>query len=183
MRRIDIETKLNESRTRLLKHFSELTEEEMHRPLTPSEHDPSQLWHALDHLGHLALVEENFVAMIRRHLEGVANPVGLLKDDTGVTRSREHIMARVHAMTDTYQREHHDDSFSKVVALTGGARAASLQLLAELSDVQLEETLVGAPWADGTIGGVIGANADHARMHWKWATEAGLLSGDLPSLE
>jgi hypothetical protein len=51
----------------------------------------------------------------------------------------------------------------------------SLELLSELTDEQLEEVLPGAPWADGTIGGVIGANADHGRMHWKWAKDAGVL--------
>jgi hypothetical protein len=35
--------------------------------------------------------------------------------------------------------------------------------------------LPGAPWADGTVGGVIAANADHCRMHWKWAKDAGVL--------
>mgnify|MGYP000367409347 CR=1 FL=1 len=45
----------------------------------------------------------------------------------------------------------------------------------ELTDEQLEEVLPGAPWADGTVGGVIGANADHGRMHWKWAKDAGVL--------
>lgn len=57
------------------------------------------------------------------------------------------------------------------------ARGATLQLLSELSDDQLEEKLGGAPWADGTIAGVLGVNADHGRGHWKWVTEAGLLEG------
>ncbi len=43
-----------------------------------------------------------------------------------------------------------------------------------LSDVQLEEVLPGAPWADGTVGGVLAANADHGRMHWKWVKDARL---------
>jgi hypothetical protein len=62
-----------------------------------------------------------------------------------------------------------------VVALGASARAITLQLLSELTDEQLEETLPGAPWADGTIGGVLAANADHGRMHWKWAKDAGVL--------
>jgi hypothetical protein len=61
------------------------------------------------------------------------------------------------------------------VALTAGARGETLTLLAELSDTQLDETLEGAPWSDGTIGGVIATNADHARQHWRWIKEAGLL--------
>ena len=149
-----------------------MSPEQRSRPLTTSEHDPDNSWHALDHLGHLALIEHNFIAMVRRHLAGDANPVGLVTTREGVTRSREQILASVHAMTDEYQRAHHDDSLSRVVALTGDARAQTLQLLAELTDEQLDETLVGAPWADGTIGGVLGANADHARMHWTWVRDA-----------
>jgi hypothetical protein len=52
------------------------------------------------------------------------------------------------------------------------SREITLELLSELTDEQLGETLPGAPWADGTIGGVLAANADHGRMHWKWATDA-----------
>ena len=43
--------------------------------------------------------------------------------------------------------------------------------LRQMSDEQLAEKLPGAPWADGTIGGVLGANADHGRMHWNWMKE------------
>jgi hypothetical protein len=170
MRRVEIESRLNESRTWLLALYSELSEEQLHRPLTKSEHDPNNLWSALDHFGHLALVERNFVEMIRRHLVGQQNPVGLLEDESGARRTREQIGAVVHAMTDRYQLDHHNDSFSTAVALTADARSATLQLLAQLSDGQLEERLEGAPWADGTLGGVLGANADHARMHWQWVT-------------
>ena len=84
-------------------------------------------------------------------------------------------MASVHAMTEEWQKQHHGKSLNEVVALGASALAVSLELLSELTDEQLEEVLPGAPWADGTIGGVIGANADHGRMHWKWAKDAGVL--------
>jgi DinB superfamily len=176
MKRVEIEWSLNESRNWLLALYADLTEEQLHRPLTKSEHDPNSLWSALDHFGHLALIEEDFAEMIRRHLSGHQNPVGLLKDDKGETRTREQITSIVHARTDRYQRDHRDDSLSNVVALTAAARGATLRLLAELSDDQLDERVEGAPWADGTIGGVVATNAEHARLHWKWVTEAGLLS-------
>ncbi|MGC2485042.1 MAG: DinB family protein [Acidimicrobiales bacterium] len=175
MKRVEIESKLNESRNWLLDLYSEFSEEQLHRPLTKSEHDSNNLWSALDHFRHLALIERNFVEMIRRHLSGHQSPVGLLRDEKGASRTREQIMAIVHTTTDRYQRDHHNDPFSQVIALTAGARSATLQLLSELSDEQLEEHLEGAPWADGTLGGVLGTNADHARMHWRWVTEAGLL--------
>jgi hypothetical protein len=57
------------------------------------------------------------------------------------------------------------------VALGQRARGETLALLADLSDGQLVEKLPGAPWADGTIGGVLATNADHGRMHWHWVKE------------
>lgn len=174
MDRVGIETKLNEGRNWLLAKYESLTEEQLQRPLTTSEHDAENRWTALDHLAHLALIEGSFNAMVKRHLAGNANPVGLLNDDLGEPRTRDQIMAIVHAQTEAWQVAHHDDSFSEVVALTASARGATLQLLAELSDAQLMEVIAGAPWADGTVGGVLGTNADHGRQHWKWLEEAGL---------
>jgi DinB superfamily len=173
--RVELEAKLNEGRNWLLGKYGELSSEQLRRPLTTSQHDPENQWSAQDHLAHLALIERDFAAMVRRHVTGSANPVGLLNDDHGQPRSRAEIMAIVNERTEQWQREHRDDTFSDVIALTAAARGSTLQLIAELSDDQLQETLPGAPWADGTIGGVLGANADHGRTHWKWVEEAGLL--------
>jgi hypothetical protein len=173
MDRIELEHKLNEGREWLLTTYEQLSEEELRRPRTASEHDPQNHWSALDHFVHLALIERNFNAMIRRHFAGHANPVGLLNDDQGMPRTREQIMATVNEWTEEWQRQHHDDSLSEVVAITAAARGETLQLMSELSDDQLNETLPGAPWADGTVGGVLGANADHGRMHWHWVQESG----------
>jgi len=165
--RVELETKLNEGRNWLLANYEELSEEQLHRPLTESQHNPENHWTALDHFAHLALVERNFNAMVKCHFDGTANPVGFMIDNQGQPRTREEIMVDIHADTEKWQAAHRDDTFSEVVALTAGARGKTLQLIAELSDSQLEEKLPTAPWADGTIGGVLGANADHARMHWK----------------
>ena len=175
MNRVEIETKLNDARSWLLTCFSGLSDEQLHRAITPSEHDPQNMWTALDHFAHLALIELNFAQIVRRHFDGNPNPVALLTTKDGEARSREQIMAAVHEMTEQWQREHHDKSLAEVIALTGQARATTLTLLSELSDEQLLERLPGAPWSDGTVGGVLSANADHARSHWGWATAAGLL--------
>jgi hypothetical protein len=174
MDRVQLEQKLNEDRNWLLENFRQLSDEQLHRPLTTSQHNPENHWSALDHLAHLALIERDFAAMVRRHLTGSANPVGLLNDGSGQQRSRAEIMAIVNERTEQFQQEHRQDTFAQIVSLTAAARASTLQLIAELSDQQLEEPLPGAPWADGTIGGVLGANGDHGRMHWKWVEEAGL---------
>jgi hypothetical protein len=174
MNRVEIETRLNEGRNWLLAKFEGLSGEQLHRPLTRSQHDPENRWTPLDHLAHQALIENSFNAMVKRHFAGSGNPVGLLNDESGQARTRDDIMKIVHTQTEEWQVAHHIDSFSDVVALTAEARGWTLRLLAELSDEQLEEDLPGAPWADGTVGAVLGTNADHGRMHWKWLEEAGL---------
>jgi hypothetical protein len=174
--RVELELKLNDGRNWLLGKYDELSDEQLHRPVTKSQHDPENHWSALDHLAHLALIERDFAAMVRRHVTGGANPVGLLSDDHGRQRSRAEIMAIVNERNEHWQHEHRNETFSEVVALTSAARGSTFQLIAELSDEQLNEQLPGAPWADGTIGGVLGANADHGRTHWKWIDEAGLLT-------
>lgn len=172
MRRATVERELHEGRVWLLGKYESLTEEQRHRGLTPSEHDPANMWSALDHLAHLSLIERNFAAMVRRHVGGHQNPVGLRADDAGNPRTMEQIMATVHAMTEEWQREHAGKSFDEVVALGQASRAVTLTLLSELTDEQLGEVLPGAPWADGTVGGVLAANAGHGRMHWKWVRDA-----------
>ena len=82
-------------------------------------------------------------------------------------------MEQVHAMNEAWVSEHHKKSFSEIVALGQKVRSETLALLASLTDAQLEEKIPGAPWADGTVGGVIAVNGDHARKHYSWVT-AGL---------
>lgn len=165
MNRTEIEVKLNRERVWLLERVTAMDPADLARPLTPSENDPSSSWSAKDHLAHLAGIERAFAAMIRRHLAGRDNPVGLPTAPDGTLLSREAIMPVVHARNETWVREHRDKSLDAVIALGQAARADTLALLAELTDDQLAAKLPGAPWADGTIGGVLAVNADHARRH------------------
>lgn len=171
LNRIEIEAMLNKDRAWLIETYAALSEEELLEPVTRSEHDPNSTWTAKDHLAHLSAIEFNFVAMVRRHLKGDANPVGLINNKDGTPRPREEIMAGVHRMTEDWTNKHRDRSLSEVVALGQQSRAQTIALLAELSDEQLAEKLPGAPWADGTIGGVLAANAAHGRMHYSWVKE------------
>ena len=168
MDRIEIEATLNKDRAWLLETFAALSPDDLTRGVTPSEHDPNSRWSPKDHLAHLTGIERNFNGMIRRHVAGDANPVGLLKDANGKPRTREEIMVQVHTMNEAWVLDYRPKSLSEVVALGQGARAETLALLSELTDAQLAEKLPGAPWADGTIGGVLATNAAHGRMHWGW---------------
>ena len=83
-------------------------------------------------------------------------------------------------MTESWVVQHRDKSLSEVVAAGQKARAETLALLAKLTDDQLAEKLPGAPWADGTLGGVIATNAHHGRMHWHWVKEGMAIAGITP---
>jgi hypothetical protein len=178
MNRFEIEIKLNRDRAWLIETAAALPEDELTKPATKSECDPSKMWSAKDHLAHLIGVERGFNAMIRRHLDGDPNPVGLQKDDAGNERTLAEIMANVHRMNEQFVEEHRASPLSEIVALGQQQRAETLELLGALSDEQLLEKLPGAPWADGTIGGVLATNADHGRMHWKWVKEGGTVLED-----
>ncbi len=171
MNRIEIESALNKDRAWLIETYAEMSEEELLKPATPSEHDKATMWNAKDHLVHLALIEFNFAKMIRRHLEGDPNPVALRTDASGRERPMEEIMAGVHAWTEDWMLKQQGKSLNECIQVGQEARAESFKLLGELSDAQLAEKLPGAPWADGTIGGVISANAGHGRMHYQWVKD------------
>jgi hypothetical protein len=169
--RTEIEIKLNTGRVWALETWLALPEADLLRDATRSEHDPDTSWSAKDHLAHLSGIEHRFIDIIRRHTSGDPGALGFSNKD-GTFKTRDEIMIMVHTMTEAWVREHRPKSVSDVVALGQQARAATLTLLGELTDAQLAEKVRGAPWADGTVGGILGVNADHARMHWNWVTEA-----------
>lgn len=170
MNRTEIEIKLNRDRAWTLETWAAMSPDDLLRGLTVSRHAPESWWSAQDHLAHLAGIEAVFNGIIRRHIAGDPNPIGLFKNSDGVMLSHAEIMARVHAMNEAWINEHRPQSFSEIVALGQRIRAETLALLAELSDEQLLGKIPGAPWADGTVGGVLAVNGDHARQHYGWVT-------------
>ena len=87
------------------------------------------------------------------------------------------IMARVHRGNQDNVEEHRHDDLDTLFADLDAARADTLALLDELTDEQLAAPLPGAPWNDGSIGGVLITNAHHAIQHWQWVEE-GLAQGE-----
>lgn len=170
MNRAELEIKLSNERAWMLETWAGLSTDELSRGITPSKHDPESNWTAQDHLVHLAGIEAAFNGIIRRYLAGDQNPIGIFKNPDGSDATRDEVMARVHAMNESWVLKNRDKNFSEVVALGQKIRGETLALIAELSDEQLSERLPGAPWGDGTIGGVIAINADHARQHFGWVT-------------
>src|ERR1044072_1941174 len=172
MNRTELEIKLNQDRAWTLETFAALSEAELNCDLKPSRHNAESKWTAKDHLAHLIGIEIVFNKIIKRHLEGQANAIGIVVKEDGTRRSQEEIMAIVHAMNEQWIIEHHDKSFNEIAALGQKVRAETLTLIAGLSDEQLNEKITGAPWADASISGILAVNGDHARQHYGWVKAA-----------
>ena len=169
--REDILRRLERERGVLVERYRQFSEAELEKACTESEADDGAPWRAKDHLAHLAMIERNFQAMVHRTLKGSDSPVGLF---TG-TSSREEAIARVHTMNERNVEEKRDASFEELLADLDRARADTLALVETLTDEQLTTPIKGAPWGDGTIGGVLQTNAYHERQHLAWVEEG--LSG------
>ncbi len=170
MDRIEIEIKLNRDRAWLLERLGSMSAEELEAPRTFSEHDPDSRWSFADHFVHTALIEQNWNAMFRRHVAGEQGLESRLRGD-GSPQSMDEIMASIHSWTEEWKSEHSGKPFIELVRIGQAIRADTLALLAELSDDDLTSRIPGAPWADGTVGAIMAANADHGRMHYAWAKE------------
>ena len=170
MNRIEIEIKLNRDRAWLLEKLSALSPSELAEPRTFSEHDAESRWSYADHFIHTTLIERNWNDMFRRHLGGERGLEPRRRAD-GTPQSMEEIMADIHAWTEEWKAEHADKPFEELVRIGLAVRAETLALLASLSDEDLASRIPGAPWSDGTVGGIMAANADHGRMHFGWASE------------
>jgi len=179
MDRVDIEIKLNRDRAWLLERLGAMSLDELTAPRTFSEHDPESRWSFADHFVQTTLIEQNWNEMFRRHVAGEHGLEARLRGD-GSPQSMDEIMASIHSWTEEWKAEHSGKPFAELVRVGQAVRADTLALLAELSDDDLVSKIPGAPWADGTVGGIMAANADHGRMHYGWAKEDPVSSDDSP---
>lgn len=170
MNRIQIESKLNTDRTWLLETLASMSHEELYAPRTPSENDPSKTWSYADHFVHTTLIEENWNAMFRRHISG-GQGMNIGRNTDGSQQPREEVMAGIHKWTEAWADKHRGKSLDELVAVGMAVRSDTLKLLSELTQEQLDSKIPGTPWADSTVGGIMAANADHGRMHFKYAKE------------
>lgn len=159
---------LAEAHEELLVRYQSMTLEEIECTCTASEVPGGEPWRPKDHLAHLTLIEKAFQGMVRRTLRGSADPVGFSR--TGAT-NREEILAWIHRNNQAYVDDHRDDSLETLLMDLAHARQDTLTLLEQLTDEQLSLPLPGAPWGDGTIGGVLMTNAHHEQQHLAWVRQ------------
>jgi hypothetical protein len=104
--------------------------------------------------------------MIERTLQGHERPVGLSGDDL------QDVLGTVHRLNQENVEEHRADDLSVLLTDLEAARADTLALLDRISDKDLARPVPGAPWADGTIGGVLITAGYHDQQHVMWVQEA-----------
>lgn len=168
--RIEIEIQLNRDRAWLLETLSAMSEEQLHQGVTASEHDPNLRWSFADHFIHTSLIEQNWNAMFRRHIAGEPGMAARVNKD-GTPQSREDVMTWIHGWTEAWAEKHRGKPLDELAAVGLAIRADTMKLLSELTQEQLDSKIPGAPWADGTVGGIMAANASHARMHFGYAKD------------
>ena len=164
--RDEILSRLDKERGRLVERYRALAADDLTTPCTESEVDGADAWCAKDHLAHLAMIERAFQGMVRRTIDGSGDPVGL-----DFKAGREAVIARVHQGNQDNVEEHRGDDLDTLLADLDAARTDTLALLASLSDEQIALPVKGAPWGDGTVGGVLQTLGYHERQHWTWVDE------------
>lgn len=167
--RAEILETLAASHDKLHAYYQGLSPAERERTCTPSEAANGTAWSPKDHLAHLTAVEHAFQGMVRRALQGHSNPTGF--GDMANATNRDEIVARIHQFNQQYVDEHRSNSSETMLAELDAARATTLALIEQCSDEQLASPVAGAPWSDGTVGGVLLTNAHHAIQHMTWIEE------------
>ncbi|MEY2569428.1 MAG: hypothetical protein QOE35_3957 [Actinomycetota bacterium] len=166
--RSGIEGKLARERTALLDRYRQLSGEQLTDPCTESEHDGGAPWSAKDHLAHLAMIERTFQGIVERTLAGDASPVGIRRPGQPIAD----VMATVHRMNEEHVDANRSSSLDALLADLETTRGVTLRLLASIADDDLARPVPGAPWADGTIGGVLITLGYHDQQHVAWVDEA-----------
>lgn len=171
--RTEIESALHRGRLEQLEWITSIPADELYTPRTQSQHDPDSWWSAADHFVHTTLIERNFNEMVRRHLSGGQGMDPRLVDESGqALRPREDLMAYVHSFTESWKKEQEGKPLEELIRIGLAVRAETLALLAELTDEQLTSKIPGAPWSDGTVGGILAVHGHHYRMHRDWVEAA-----------
>jgi uncharacterized damage-inducible protein DinB len=163
--RATIVSTLETQRAELERRIRSLDAELLSTPCTSSEDPDGDDWSAKDHLAHLLRIERAFLGMSRLTIAGDPAPIKI----GGSTR--EERLAQIHSDNENQVAERKDADVERLLAELSETRKETLAFIAELSDEQLATPIPGAPWGDGTIGGVLMANAGHERQHLAWVDE------------
>jgi hypothetical protein len=157
---------LDEQRRELEARYRAMPAAVVSSPCTDSEDADGERWTPKDHLAHLVRIEEAFLGAARRTLEKEDRPIRF----SGTTR--EEILAGVHRDNEAQVVSMREQDVEQLLTTLAERRAETLAFIETLDEDQLDTTIPGAPWNDGTIGGVLMTNAHHEAQHLAWVDQA-----------
>lgn len=161
---------LTEQRARLEAWFVARTPEELERPLTASEVEGGEMWAARDHLAHALGVERYLMGVVKRTLAGAEDPAGIFTRAGSL--EREPVMSVINASNQAAYAKYHEEPVESLLAKMRETRPATLELLASLTDEQLDQASPHSPFGRGTVRDLFRQLARHDREHLGWLTEA-----------
>jgi predicted DNA-binding ribbon-helix-helix protein len=156
---------LAEQRAELERRYRAMPADVLASACTDSEAEGGERWTPKDHLAHLLRIEEAFLAAARRTMLDEAHPIRF----SGTTR--EEILAGVHRDNEEHVAALRDLDVEHLLAKLEAARQNTLNFISTLDEDALDKKIPGAPWNDGTIGGVLMTNAHHELQHLAWVDE------------
>jgi hypothetical protein len=182
--RAEILETLAASQAQVLGYFQGLSQQDLERPVTPSEKPGAAPWRIKDHFAHLVRSERNGQRLLRSALagdppdttlrlqypEGMPLPAVLGDVDALTPAEQERLGLAVADLNQAYTEAHHDDSVEQIAADYLAARQDSLALLSQFTDEQLAApvpTVVG----EQTSGDFFASRASHAATHLAWISE------------
>ena len=157
---------LADQREALEQTFRGFDPELLNTPCTASEDPGGSDWAPIDHLAHLLRIEHAFLAMARLTLAGDESPIKI----AGSTW--EERLAQVHRDNEAHLESLRPLEVDSLLSALSDARGKTVDFIKGLSEDQLATAIPGAPWGDGTIGGVLMANAGHEHQHIGWVAKA-----------
>jgi hypothetical protein len=157
---------LADQRIELERTYRAFSQEVLTTPCTDSEDPDGAPWAPIDHLGHLLRIEKAFLGMAKLTVAGDEAPIKI----AGSTW--EDRIAQVHRDNEAHLDSLRPLEIETLLTELAKARTETMSFIDELSDEQLTTPIPDAPWGDGTIGGVLMANAGHERQHLAWVAEA-----------
>jgi hypothetical protein len=179
MKRIEIELRAHEDRTRLVRAYAELPPHLLDLPATLDQHDPDVWWTAKDHFAHQARVTEQVMLMISQAVFQDHDPKALRPDElvaigdadtlAHLLNPQENLMKVAHEATNRWRSSIKDMTFDEVVAYGTRVHGELMLLLASISEQQYEDTVITL--TKKSIGELLARHGEHGREHWGFAVE------------
>ena len=136
-------------------------------PCTDNGDSSLPRWTPKDHLAHLIRIERGFTTLGTLHRNGDGPPMFADMADKPI----EELMRGIHLANEEAVAAYRGQDVEQIIAALAEARQDTIAFIDGLTEEQLDLAIPGAPWGDGTIGGVLMSQATHDAQHLSWVDE------------